>query len=586
MAKGYYEREQDYLERLWEGAEGEPYPQNPEVDDDDESLVGDHVETLDHNTDSEQEFDEHSDDSSTDSYGLVGPVHRIPCFLGRDKKTRWKKHVKAPRAVRTRAQNIVTQLPGVKGVARQRKEPLEIWSLFFTADLLELIVENTNKYIISKAYNPSYRTARNTDVTEIKALLGLLYISAANKSNNQNASDLFRANGLSMEIYRLTMSLERFRFLLRNLRFDDKITREDRRTVDKLAAIREFFDKFTAELPKHYSMSHFTTIDEMLLGFRGRCGFRVYMPNKPRKYGIKVYALTDARMFYTTSMEVYVGKQPNGPYFVDRSNMAMVPRLCEPIRGTKRNVTMDNFFTSTDLANKLLNDYQLTILGTLRKNKNVIPSEFVNTIRPVGSSMFGFQENLTLVSYIPRKNKNVLLISSMHFSDDIDETTGKPEINIDYNKTKSGVDVVDKLSAAYNCARATCRWPMVLFYGAMNVAGINSYIIYTCNNTNEKNIARRVFLEQLGYDLLKDHIMRRAQQENIPRRIRFRLAEICSLQTGDQEPRRDVHGRCNYCTSKKNRKTRYRCYQCPKFMCLEHLTPICKECSSQIITDD
>jgi len=28
-------------------------------------------------------------------------------------------------------------------------------------------------------------------------------------------------------------------------------------------------------------------VDEQLLGFRGRCGFRMYVPNKLVKYGIK-----------------------------------------------------------------------------------------------------------------------------------------------------------------------------------------------------------------------------------------------------------------------------------------------------------
>lgn len=50
----------------------------------------------------------------------------------------------------------------------------------------------------------------------------------------------------------------------------------------------------------------------------------------------------------------------------------------------------------------------------------------------------------------------------------------KPEIILHYNDTKSGVDVVDKLCASYNVARATRKWPMVIFYHLLNTAGIIS----------------------------------------------------------------------------------------------------------------
>jgi hypothetical protein len=41
------------------------------------------------------------------------------------------------------------------------------------------------------------------------------------------------------------------------------------------------------------------TIDEKLEKFRGNCPFRKYIASKPGKYGIKIYALVDYRIFYT-----------------------------------------------------------------------------------------------------------------------------------------------------------------------------------------------------------------------------------------------------------------------------------------------
>lgn len=81
--------------------------------------------------------------------------------------------------------------------------------------------------------------------------------------------------------------------------------------------------------------------------------------------------------------------------------------------------------------------------------------------------MFGFSKTATLVSYVSKRGKNILLLSSMHFDDKIDQSSEeqhKPEIITYYNATKSGVDTVDQLCATYNCARNTRRWPMVIFF--------------------------------------------------------------------------------------------------------------------------
>jgi hypothetical protein len=73
--------------------------------------------------------------------------------------------------------------------------------------------------------------------------------------------------------------------------------------------------------------------------------------------------------------------------------------------------------------------------------------------------MFGFREKCTLASCILKKNKNVLLISSMSDDDEMNTFSGKSEIIMAHNDTKvQVVDVVDRLSANYNCARVTRRW--------------------------------------------------------------------------------------------------------------------------------
>lgn len=145
------------------------------------------------------------------------------------------------------------------------------------------------------------------------------------------------------------------------------------------------------------------TVDEMLHQFRGRCRFVMYMPNKPAKYGIKLYALCDARMFYVWNFEIYCGAQPRGPYALSNKATDDVKRLVAPVEKSNRNLTTDNHYTTCDLALYLL-ERGITFVGTVKKNKPDIPVEFLpNKTREVGSSLFDFQDECMIVSYVPKK---------------------------------------------------------------------------------------------------------------------------------------------------------------------------------------
>ena len=287
----------------------------------------------------------------------------------------------------------------------------------------------------------------------MKVMVGLLMLAGTYHADRHNFEDIWHNDGTGIEVFTMTVSLNLYRFLLCCLRFDDKATREERKKVDKLAPIRQIFEMFVQNCKKNYNLSEFATIDELLVAFRGRAPFRRYIPCKPAKYGIKIHAMRDVKTFYVFNMEIYAGLEPEGPYKADKeynSSNAVVIRHTSHISGSARNVTFDNWYTSYSRVESLLNDYNLTAVGTIRKNKREIPKEFLEIKkRPTCDSMFGFREKLTLVSYIPKsksKKENVVLISSMHQDKKIDEATGgdkKPEIISFYNSTKGGVDVVD-----------------------------------------------------------------------------------------------------------------------------------------------
>ena len=82
-----------------------------------------------------------------------------------------------------------------------------------------------------------------------------------------------------------------------------------------------------------------------------------------------------------------------------------------------------------------------------------------------------------MVSYIPKKNRNVILLSSQHQGAAIEgeEHDFEPEMILDYNKTKSAVDTLDKLVREYRYLRTSRRWPLALFFDIIDIADHNAF---------------------------------------------------------------------------------------------------------------
>jgi len=104
------------------------------------------------------------------------------------------------------------------------------------------------------------------------------------------------------------------------------------------------------------------------------CNFKQYIPNKPSKYGIKVYVLADSKTFYLVSSNIYTRTCTHAPGFPVPTKAVL--DLFPSVSGTSRNITTDNYYTSIPLV-KELKSRNITLVGTMKKNKTCIPSSFL-----------------------------------------------------------------------------------------------------------------------------------------------------------------------------------------------------------------
>ncbi|XP_017479435.1 PREDICTED: piggyBac transposable element-derived protein 4-like [Rhagoletis zephyria] len=258
----------------------------------------------------EFEFDVSSDEyiESGDEESIVPVVENessIPVYYSKDRDIEWSTEPVGHNSARTRVENITHGRQGVTAYAVHRISNIkESFDLCFTAQMKRMVIQFTNiegNKKIGERYN-------QIDEIELDAFLGILILAGVYRSHGESIRSLWdKVHG--RPIFRATMPLGRFLEINRVLRFDNRDNSRAQRLNDKLAPIRDFYEKWVANLPLLYSPYENITVDERLIPFRGRCPFLVYMPSKPSKYGMKAWVAADMRTKYCLNFQIYLGKE-------------------------------------------------------------------------------------------------------------------------------------------------------------------------------------------------------------------------------------------------------------------------------------
>lgn len=102
--------------------------------------------------------------------------------------------------------------------------------------------------------------------------------------------------------------------------------------------------------------------------------------------------------------KIYVKYQPEGAHEKWNKAIHIFTRLAKPIECRNKNLTTNIWYTSLPLAKELLDKTIPTIVAIRKQMGN--PSRFCK--QSEGKSLFDFQENTVLVSYVSMKTKLVL----------------------------------------------------------------------------------------------------------------------------------------------------------------------------------
>ena len=144
----------------------------------------------------------------------------------------------------------------------------------------------------------------------------------------------------------------------------------------KISKVKHILEMLLGNFQHSFTPDRNLSVDEMMVGFRGRFASKQYMPSKPTKYGIKAFTLADSTQGYIINCLVYTGgdtlDEADPSHSMLPQPARLVLHLLEPYLGKGHTVYTDRYYSSLPLAMEL-QQCNTSFVGTMIKNRIDLP---------------------------------------------------------------------------------------------------------------------------------------------------------------------------------------------------------------------
>ncbi|GBN58679.1 PiggyBac transposable element-derived protein 4 [Araneus ventricosus] len=378
----------------------------------------------------------------------------------------------------------------------------DYFKMLFTNDMCEKIRENTNKYaeFVKSAtidkWEPigikKWRWKPIEDIEELFNFIAIILIMGIAKL--PRIKDYWSSNPmLGNDKVKRTMARDRFVDIYRFFHISDR--ENEVSPNDPSFYMMRKLDPFMSCLRSNFQM-HFEpyphlSVDEAMVKYKGRLGIVQYMPNKPVKRGIKVWALCTSFFGYVYNFEPYCGKKDKLPRNDNGLGYSVVTFLTKNL-SKGHHIYIDRFYTSVVLMKDLLKS-GIYASGTVNTNRKYLPTNIKNVKLADNGSSKCFQcieePNLTCTVWKDKKEifllsngaKNEITTVKRRIGGNVSYVTC-PKVIADYNKYMGGVDLADQYRKYYDISRKSRKWWIYMFWYLLDTTVNNAYIIYSTTN--------------------------------------------------------------------------------------------------------
>ncbi|CAL6075786.1 Transposase_IS4 [Hexamita inflata] len=228
-------------------------------------------------------------------------------------------------------------------------------------------------------------------------------------------------------------------------------------------------------------MPDFTIIsmDESLIPCKCKCCHKVYMPQKPHKYGTLVRCACCARTGYCVSLFLH---QSNIKYTCE----GIFQRLIENLPNKIYKMISDNYYSTTKSINFLVNA-RISYVGTIRSNRIVDQQKNmelnVGQCRQIPKNIH--HPNFFITVYQATKSKKVYFAHTNNYMLPqkeqcwLDINCSKPQVVQYYNYYTRGVDHMDQMIEKVRWKHRTTRWPVKVFFHCLGIMLHNAFVLWT-----------------------------------------------------------------------------------------------------------
>lgn len=383
--------------------------------------------------------------------------------------------------------------------------PIDYFHKFFTNELVQHIVEQTNVYAIQTG--SSFRT----DSDEIEQYLGVLLKMGIVAMPRYR---MYWSRELRFPPVADVMSRNRFDELGKHIHFNDNtelITNRDDPAYDRYFKVRPMLSMLRdacLQTEPEEKMS----IDEQMIPYKGKNSLRQYLPKKPKKWGFKVLARCGVSGIMYDFL-LYEGKGPTVTESTGFQSADFVIKLCETLpKQMNFKLYFDNWFTFLELQLQLKAS-GIWSVGTIRSNRMrgcTLQSE--KELKKQGRGAYDYcvdaNSGLSVVRWMD--NSAVQLASSHVAVEPLssirrwDKKQRKyadvtcPAIVKEYNEHMGGVDLFDMLMSLYKVDHKSVKWYRRIFFWVLNVAVVNGWILYR-RHSKQKNTPVREQLDLMQF---------------------------------------------------------------------------------------
>ena len=375
---------------------------------------------------------------------------------------------------------------------KKEMSPLEYFKLFFDDKLISHIAHQSNLYATQKAGK-----SHSTNSNEIEQYLGILLMMGIIKLPQYR---MYWGNATRFPMIASAMSVNRFDKVKRffHCNDNDEMLPKGHPNHDKLHKVRPVIESVLRNC-KNIPPEERHSVDEQIIPTKSRSGLKQYLPKKPHKWGIKIWARCGVSGI-VYDFQVYTGAGSGARDDDNAQNLGVGGNVVKHLTSSLPchvgyKVYFDNYFSSVNLLH-YLKTQGIWAIGTIRADRLKGAGRLLQDKKSLekkggrGSSDWcvDANSNITIVRWLD--NGVVQLISnhigiadgtparrwSMKEKMFID--IPRPLIVEEYNMHMGGVDLCDMLMALYRIELRSTKYYMHIVYYCISLSVVNGWLLY------------------------------------------------------------------------------------------------------------